>query len=931
MNEDGEQQQQQQQNEIDPLLTPGELRQIVDNLPSRMKHPHSDYEYSDTSDFETEIEEFFNYSEVENELKSCQQEFEANINFDWCRLNEKEQERHIELTLDRLEHSVRDERLSAAKQLLCITLGCCHNNNSNSSKSQNRSEVAIANNRKMYKCGALTAVFHAFNRACKQHDTYDSQNPGIEELSIVSNEIGLYISIMYIILEAIRTTNGFSDENGMLDSSILRSLFDVVSQLRDKYLKSFPVKKLILLLWKTLLSTFGGLEELQYSKNASRILHGLDPSNTDIISKCTPQDLYTFQNEATLKYPNYAPPEIPLPITPSLTVKASPRLVQAMGISNATAHTELPYQTLFPPKSSSNSSNSSIKSKQQQNLSMIWPPPQSQSFVLPLDKDSPGVPQSTAEAGNLYLKNMYMSVANQQIFSEREKSIHKWEQMKEKIPEFDDLLFKCENNEHVTVAMKKRFEALEQIYTSIVPDLQNIVIVLLKLLLSTVTTAANGVSSKQQQNSNADRSLNNTSSGTVNLDEADSNRNREVLSKAISGILLLLLKWTKVSHVLKFEYLSQLLVDSGCLLLILKILGLQEITALVAAETNIDGYSMFQKNMNDTSESILSEPSTSHQQPYTNCRNMFWTINFLRILQMLTKRKTNRVMLLVQYKSSAILKRVLKVSHPMMEVYALKVLKSQVPYLGRKWRSLNMRIISAIYLRCYTVLRDDWISKSDTDNDLEDGMIQETNLRMLIRIYHGQRYIHGMLPEQDEPSGLDGLNNTIQNTASSSILDSNFSILDGISNIKDSDIDLDPEFVENYEEWLQKNVYDSDSPEDDNDNNDYYTYYSSDNAQKDNPVTPGTPIPSSPIVAPYMDEPPTHNIHNFYKQGLEEVFSTDQMLVLPGYDDDDESLSDPYLNPMQKLSRQLLAAEQRTIQQYSDITEDSNSSLSRSA
>lgn len=73
---------------------------------------------------------------------------------------------------------------------------------------------------------------------------------------------------------------------------------------------------------------------------------------------------------------------------------------------------------------------------------------------------------------------------------------------------------------------------------------------------------------------------------------------------------------------------------------------------------------------------------------------------------MLSKRKTHRIMLLVQYKSSvsilkyqlfipnyinpfgkAILKRILKVSHPVLELYTLKVLKSQVPYLGRKWRS----------------------------------------------------------------------------------------------------------------------------------------------------------------------------------------------------------------------------------------------------
>ncbi|KAG2219692.1 hypothetical protein INT45_001864 [Circinella minor] len=756
-----------------------------------------------------------------------------------------------------------------------------------------------------------------------------SQNPVMEELSMVSSEIELYISIMYIILEAMRTTDGFSDEKGMLDPSFLQSIFDVLSQLRDKYLKSFPVKKLILLLWKVLLCTFGGFKQLKNSRDASRVLNGLHELNTAIISKCSLQDLYNFQNEAMLKYPNYSPPEIPLPITSSLTVKASSGLVRAMGISNATAQTELPYQTLFPPKSSSNSSTSA-KIKQQQNLSMVWPPSQSQSFVLPLERDSQGVPKSTEEAGSLYLKNMYMSVANKQILSERDKAIHKWERKKNGEFPFDDILSDDDKWQQVSEAMEKRFKGLEQVYVSIVPELQNIVIVLLKLLLSTVTTGTNGVSTKQQQqsqiNTNSDKSTKATNA-TINLEESDASRNREVLSKAISAILFLLLKWTKVSHVLKFEYLSQLLVDSGCLLLILKILGLQEITSLVATKTDVSGHSLFSARAIENTEHTSSHPSTSQQHTYTNSRNMFWTINFLRILQMLTKRKTNRVMLLVQYKSSAILKRVLKVSHPMMELYALKVLKSQVPYLGRKWRSLNMRIISAIYLRCYTVLRDDWISKSDTDNDLEDGMLQETNVRMLIRIYHGQRYIPGMLPQQDEPSGLDKVADFTQETLSLATLGSRVSILDDVCLPEDSSIDFDPGFVDNYEEWLQNNVYNSDTEEADSNNDDYYRYYSNPNFQNDN--APGTPMPSSPIMSPYVGNPPTHNINNLYRQGLEEVFLKGQTNSFKEFDNE-ETLSSTVLDPMQKLAHQLLLVEQRTIKRYSDLSEDNNSIVSES-
>ena len=66
-------------------------------------------------------------------------------------------------------------------------------------------------------------------------------------------------------------------------------------------------------------------------------------------------------------------------------------------------------------------------------------------------------------------------------------------------------------------------------------------------------------------------------------------------------------------------------------------------------------FSLFPTSAIENVGCSTSESSTSQQHTYTNSRNMFWTINFLRILQMLTKRKTNRIMLLVQYKSSVIM------------------------------------------------------------------------------------------------------------------------------------------------------------------------------------------------------------------------------------------------------------------------------------
>lgn len=62
------------------------------------------------------------------------------------------------------------------------------------------------------------------------------------------------------------------------------------------------------------------------------------------------------------------------------------------------------------------------------------------------------------------------------------------------------------------------------------------------------------------------------------------------------------------------------------------------------------GYVQQEKEEQDTQEE--AEEEEEEEELYTNTRNLFWSINLLRILQMLTKKKTHRILLLVQYKSS---------------------------------------------------------------------------------------------------------------------------------------------------------------------------------------------------------------------------------------------------------------------------------------
>lgn len=84
------------------------------------------------------------------------------------------------------------------------------------------------------------------------------------------------------------------------------------------------------------------------------------------------------------------------------------------------------------------------------------------------------------------------------------------------------------------------------------------------------------------------------------------------------------------------------------------------------------------------------------------------------------------------------LKRVLRVSHPMLQLHVLKLIKSQVPFCGRKWRQCaahssqpifvlilflaNMKVITSIYLNCRPDLRDEWLTGTEVD-DVGDAQV----------------------------------------------------------------------------------------------------------------------------------------------------------------------------------------------------------------
>jgi hypothetical protein len=131
-------------------------------------------------------------------------------------------------------------------------------------------------------------------------------------------------------------------------------------------------------------------------------------------------------------------------------------------------------------------------------------------------------------------------------------------------------------------------------------------------------------------------------------------------------------------------------------------------------------------------------------------RNFFTLINYLRILQKICKNKAHRNLLLVQYKSSNIIRKSLRVPQPELRLYTLKLFKNQVPYCGRKWRQSNMRVITAVYLHCRPELRDEWLAGSDVDAEVEEALPLEQALRSLTHWFNVRRYPDHMAREVRE-------------------------------------------------------------------------------------------------------------------------------------------------------------------------------------
>ncbi|KAJ6785299.1 hypothetical protein PWT90_01099 [Aphanocladium album] len=478
------------------------------------------------------------------------------------------------------------------------------------------------------------------------------------------------------------------------------------------------------------------------------------------------------------------------------------------------------------------------------------------------------IPASILEAGELFSTRVRMTRATRQLWDEREgflKFERGWEagdedddieelDLSELTEEEKELLKEVKSADKETRKPaapaeavdygprrqemcdrdKKRLEAVESFYHQALPHLQSLVIVLLRPVFANVAAIVSQQGPQMNQGMqgrngpgmnggpNADNGRAGAEAPEMSPEEVDAARTREITTKAMSGILVLLLKWLRLSHVLRFEYFTQLLLDSNYVPLVLKLLAHQDVQQVVDSKMDRLENSFFQfcnlrsrfKERTDsdldqededeeaenqangaeepeieaeesddsaapppikrrrsppaeiTQSEQTAEPASlsSYEdgnrgmrpevdelgypvndlpmEPITDFswRNFFSLINYLRVMQKICKGKAHRNLLLVQYKSSTILRKSLRIPQPELRLYTLKLFKNQVPYCGRKWRQSNMRVITAVYLHCRPELRDEWLAGSDIDAEVDSALPLEQALRGLTHWFNVRRY-----------------------------------------------------------------------------------------------------------------------------------------------------------------------------------------------
>ncbi|KAF1811150.1 N1221-domain-containing protein [Eremomyces bilateralis CBS 781.70] len=698
-----------------PITTPDtsslslqQLRNLVAEFPKIEVTPYA-FIYSDAASLPEEIEEWFSYGTEESDMLLRAEtafmhdwkehngsvqvngfEYELGAR-NWTSSSPAKRLGFLEKIMQKLKRVEGDIEklfgLADLDTLLYLVLGCWHETaglqrSGDSSPSDEKrkfmgpsqtfakSTVQIdwikANVQMLLDVEGLQTVFeisrNALLRCCAidPNEQSAASNEKKEELHRIARST---MTILYVSLGVIRSDDDPDEKLRKrrkllnLQPNLLDFLVHIIDKIRWDDSLDLPLNKILILTWKSVLVTFGGLGRVEAAKRTFRnpTADDTDGRGQPLIT-ASPLDYHLFRQEISSKYPAYNPPPPLFPLEPDNNsilppLKASHSKFTA-GVSTTTnnaggasilhqpVHIATPAPS--PPPSPAGPGGKGGKKQNYQTNQLfpfLYPPLDEMSNQLG-GKGSTGlqdalvgrrwegsdIPASILEAAELFAKRMRATRAMKQLWEERVafmKYERGWKGLSDDDVDVEKLNLEDDGNAEAESkgpekkvyedgSVEERLELVERFYRDNLPCLQSLVMVLLKVILTNVTALITQVNGQNgMENGTVANGLHPDTASSSN-EELDAVRSQEITAKAVSGILILLLKWFKVSRklilllrtiitltrvgvdVLKAEYMTQLLVDANYIPMILKLMQTQEVERIVNYKCEREDLNFFQ-------------------------------------------------------------------------------------------------------------------------------------------------------------------------------------------------------------------------------------------------------------------------------------------------------------------------------------------------
>lgn len=412
---------------------------------------------------------------------------------------------------------------------------------------------------------------------------------------------------------------------------------------------------------------------------------------------------------------------------------------------------------------------------------------QSMPFIYPSGAEDV-LPEAIKEANELFKSAVYESFSVKRLWRERQRYMA---QERGNLDQYDDpdLEIEDESQDPVEVSARRSLQRVDKFYQRALPYLPSLV----KVSMEVIKSYKSDLSLRD-----IEQEINTSSSFAFRYSDdyaksyhkirghmlklLEGLHTKEITLKATSSIIVLLLNWFKASHVIKSYYFNSILFDEQFVNVFVDFLanslinndlqdfeennksfGPNEVVAaqnkLMNPEIEIPQYDFFNvcsQNRTDKIRINLINKVPMSDLPSKvdeNNHNVVHLKNFNRsychilanqlhiVNKILIKGVTQRIFAFIETKPTDLLKFILlNYNNDNLKIPILKILKKIIPFQGRKWRAMNMEVISQVFLNLKLSIRDNWLSGRDLESDFNNSFDQEIALRSLLQFYNVRRY-----------------------------------------------------------------------------------------------------------------------------------------------------------------------------------------------